>query len=648
MLTLPYVFSSGALFQQNSVLTITGTTEPKAKVTCDILPSYGADPSVVFADADGHFRLTIGTPAASFETYTVKITTDAGDEHVMSDVLFGELWMASGQSNMEMPNQAQHKPEQMYDRIRNKKIRVFNAFYPPFGADGEFPYEPDYMAKGQWLSADAPETLFDVSALATAFCDDVYDFLNKNADVPVGFLNVTWGGTSMYAWIPREAYENDEYMLERMKKCGHYRDRSTWNQAGGGNFQQCSAQYNVKIALVEGVRVRGVLWYQGENECAAEYNNRIYADYLRLYYRTYKERFAADPDSFMMFSSLLYLWTYGASGECSYGYLNEAFIETALESPDKFAFMPISDLEPEWSYQTGNHPIHPTHKYTVGARIASLVKRNVYGEVGQKSPATLESYEIDSSRIRLKFRNAGSGLYVKGNLHGMYIAADDGLYLPAECEVISADTLEIWCDEIDAPVHAAYAMQSLEPRTSLFAGDYPVASFYTDHENCLNIEARQWYDTEVETLWANKMHDDVLNFFLHPVWMPICGSEVCRDTAFCRESAASIRVCSDENLCGCRVKSYPYNRLDFAKYAALEVSLYNTNGLTAQLRLKIKDGEHVIPLEKKSDIGGGWSRYRADFGELPEGEIESMIFSFCFENDRYTFVNLEKPRLIRK
>ena len=96
------------------------------------------------------------------------------------------------------------------------------------------------------------------------------------------------------------------------------------------------------------------------------------------------------------------------------------------------------------------------------------------------------------------------------------------------------------------------------------------------------------------------------------------------------------------------MKSYPYNRLDFAKYAALEVSLYNTNGLSAKLSLKTKDGETDIPLEKKSDIGGGWSRYRADFCELPEGEIESMIFSFCFENDRYTFVNLEKPRLIRK
>ena len=117
MLTLPYVFSSGAMFQQNSVLTITGTAEPKAKVTCEILPSGGAESSWVYAGEDGRFKVNIGTPAASFDSYTIKLTTDTGDEHIMNDVLFGELWMASGQSNMEMPNQAQHKPELMYDRI---------------------------------------------------------------------------------------------------------------------------------------------------------------------------------------------------------------------------------------------------------------------------------------------------------------------------------------------------------------------------------------------------------------------------------------------------------------------------------------------------------------------------------------------------
>jgi len=647
MLTLPYIFSSGSLFQQNSVLTITGTTEPNAKVTCEILPSGGADSSTAFADSDGHFRVNIGTPEASFDPYTIRITNDAGEEHVMEDVLFGEIWLASGQSNMELANQSLHDTKPMYNSISAKNIRVFNAFYPPFGADGEFPYEPDYMAKGMWYKSENPESLRDVSALATAFADDLYDYLNQNEDVTVGFLNVTWGGTSMYAWIPREAYENDEYMLERMKKCGHYRDRSNWNQAEGSNFQQCSAQYNVKIALVEGVRVRGVLWYQGENECGAEFNNRIYADYLRLYHRTYKERFAAD-DNFVMISSLLYPWNYGVSGECCYGYLNEAFVKTAVESPEKFAFMPNADLEPEWSYHTGNHPIHPTHKYTIGRRMASVAFEKVYEGNTDYSPATLESHEIIGNRIRLKFRNVGCGLHVCGKLHGMYIAAADGLYLPAEYEIVDCDTLDIWCDEIDAPVNATYAMQSLETRVNLYANNFPVAPFYTDRENFLNIEARPWYDTSVETLWGLKIHDDVLDFFLHPVWMPEGDAEVCHDTCFRRDSSASVRVCADAGTFGCRVKSYPYNRLDFAKYAAMEVSFYNTNGMSAKLVLNTGDSEREFAFVKTADVGGGWSRYRADFSGLGEEEISSMSFRFAFKSDRYAFVNIERPRLIRK
>lgn len=649
MFTLPYVFSSGALFQQNSTLTIAGTTSPNAAVTASVACDEGIlTASTADSDETGSFSVRIQTPHASFKPYTVTLSTDKGDKHIMTDVLFGEIWLASGQSNMELMNSAMHDTAPLYSRIREKKIRVFSVAYPPFGAEGNFPWEPDHMAKGAWLSSDKPETFDPVSALATAFSDKIYDFLNRNADIPVGFLNATWGGTSMCSWLPRDLLSKDDYLVGRMKKVGQWRTPEDWNTAGGGNFQQCSAQYNVKIALLEGLQVRGVLWYQGENEAGAEFDHRIYADYLRFYHKVYTERFAADKNFFMMLSSLLYPWTYGPSGECSYGYLNEAFIETAVESPDKFAFMPIADLEPEWSYHTNNHPIHPTHKYKIGERLASLAIANVYGGDTQKSPATLEKAEAMGEKLRLTFRNVGTGLRIDGRAHGLYVAGSDRIYLPAEYEILSENTMDVWCDEISEPVHAAYAMQSLEPRCNLCAGEYPAAPFYTDRENRLHIEARPWYDTAVHTLWVNKMHDDVLDLFLHPVWLPIAGSEVCHDTAFRRESAASIRVSSDVNLCGCRVKSYPYNRLDFANFAALEVSLYNTNGLSAKLAIQTDAGETDLPLEKVRELGGGWSRYRADFSALPEGEIRSMIFSFYFENNRYPFVNLEKVRLIRK
>lgn len=649
MFTLPCVFTSGALFQQNSLLTITGTTTPNAALTVSITSDSGLFTTFATKSApNGSFQVKIQTPSASFRPYTITLSNDAGDVYVMTDVLFGEIWLASGQSNMELMNSAMHDPASMYHCIRMKKIRVFSVAYPPYGAEGNFPWEPDTMAKGTWISSDKPDDFHPVSALATAFANKLYDYLNANADIPVGFINATWGGTSMCSWLPRDAFENDEYLLRRMKEADQYKDIDSWNNAGGSNFQQCAAQYNVKIALLEGLQMRGILWYQGENEAGAEYDHRIYADYLRFYHKTYADRFAADKSCFMMLSSLLYPWTYGSSGECSCGYLNEAFVETAVESPDKFAFMPICDLEPEWSYQTNNHPIHPTHKYHVGERLASLAIANVYHGTCQKSPATLADYKIMGNKLRLTFRNTGNGLRISGEAHGLYVAGADGLYLPADYEIISEDTLDVFCPEIPEPLHVAYAMLSLEPRCNLYAGEYPVAPFYTDHENRLTMEARPWYDTSLHTLWANKMHDDTLDLFLHPIWLPLHDSEVCHDPTFCHESAASIRVSSETPTCGCRVKAYPYNRLDFAKYAALEVSLFNTSHMTAQLSLQTESGDIRYPFEIVRNLGDGWSRFRAVFSSLPNEEILSMTFTFSFDENRYTFVNLEKPRLIRK
>ena len=189
------------------------------------------------------------------------------------------------------------------------------------------------------------------------------------------------------------------------------------------------------------------------------------------------------------------------------------------------------------------------------------------------------------------------------------------------------------------------------PTNRFFAGEYPAAPFFTDKKNYINIEQRTWYDTAVESRWISKMRGDVLDLFFHPVWQPCEASEVCRDTAFRLRSAASLRVSSDEDAAakefGCFVKSYPYNRLDFGKFSALRVSLFNTDKLTASLTLETADGSVTLPFEKIEDEKGGWSRWEAKFTGLPEGEITRMVFTFKRDSDRYAFVNLERPRLVK-
>ncbi len=649
MFTIPHVFSSGALFLQNSTLTISGNASANAVVSAKILAENGDCffAATALADEKGDFSLTLSTPAASFKPYTVALSSDKGDSHIMTDVLFGELWLATGQSNMELANASLPHTAAMYESIRSRKIRAYFVKHP-VPDSGPFPWNPDHSAEGDWIHSQSPEGFDPVSALATSFSRDLFDKLNRDADVPVGFLNSCWGGTNMVCWLPRDAVNADTFLHDRLADCGMVSTEENWNSAGGGNFQQMHAMYNAKIAPLEGVKVRGVLWYQGENDVGNEFEKKIYGDLLRFYHRVYGERFAADKEHFPMICSLLAPWFYGDSGECNRCYLNDAIVETAVGDPDKFTFTPVGDLPLEWSYHTGNHPIHPTHKYPVGARFAKLAYANAYGE-GQKAAASLVSCEKKGDSLLLTFRNVGTGLRMGGGMvRTLYVAGADDLYLPAEAQILSPDTLKVWCDAITDPVNVAYAVQSPESNCNLYAGDFPVAPFFTDRSKPLNIEARVWYDTSAHTVLTSKIHEEVLDFFYRPIWLPLGDCEVCHDEAFRRDSVASIRVAADGPVFGCRVKSYFANKLNFEKFGGMEVSLFNTKGLDARLRLRYADAAVELPFEKISELSGSWSRWKVTFGELPAGEIQAMEFLFTQNGNRYHFVNLERPRLLKK
>lgn len=649
MWNLPHIFTSGALFQAEAPLTLRGTVCPHGDVTGELKNSVGAVACTkkVVADEEGRFTLTLHTPTASFEEHSLQLTSGA-DTLTLDHILFGELWLASGQSNMEMVNGSIPKSESMYDAVADKRIRVYHVDYLPQFGSADFPWEPDPLNTGRWIAADDREGLSGVSACGLQFVSALYDFLNVKKDVPVGFLNASWGGTPMSAWIPRDAIEQDAAIAALMKQHGHYPEKERWNTLGDTNFIQPSCQYNVKIAPLEGLKFRGMIWYQGESDCNFECVHPYYADYLRFYHRIYRERFAADPARFLMISSLIYPWIYGESGECKLGYLNDAFVQTATESPDKFAYVPIGDLEPIWIHHQSNHPIHPGHKYAVGARLFQIAAARVYGHPGQQAPAYLKSCERTGNRLRLRFDSVGTGLYVAGKVaHGLYVAGADGVYLPAAHTILSPDTLEVWCDAIPEPCHAAYGVQSMEPRCNVFAGAFPLTPFFTNRADPIRIEARPWYDTAVSAVWAGQRWDEVLDVFFHPVWEPLAASQVCRDSAFCHESEASVRVCGEQDAFGCFVRAYPYNRLDLQRYAGLQVELYNTAHLRAKLVLVTDEGETAFPLEPVQEPKDGWQRFEARFGELSPAEIRRMEFRFCQTDTPYRFVNLERPRLLK-
>ncbi len=646
MWKLPSIFASGALFQADASVTVRGETCPQATVWGRIYTADGVfSEAQAVADDTGVFRVTLTTPSASFSPCVVELS-DGETVHRMEDVLFGELWLTSGQSNMEMTNSFIPGSQELFDRVVAQKVRVYTVDYIPCCDTVGFPWEPDPWMSGRWIFPDDRAGLDQVSACGLMFTAELYDFLQQNRQVPVGFLNASWGGTPITAWFPRDEVEADPVMTERLERAGRYPKLQAWNTRGFCNHEQTTCQYNTKIAPLEGVRVRGLLWYQGETDCSVEYDRRDYAEYLRFYYRIYRERFAAFPEDFRMLSVLIYPWTYGPSGECYLGYLNQAFIDTATESPDRFGYIPIGDLEPVWAVGS-NHPIHPAHKYAVGRRLARLAIASVYGGGEQTAPAFLLSCEPQGARLRLRFASVGTGLYVAGpRTIGLYVAGEDGRYFPAECQVTGPDTLEVWCDSVSDPVYTAYGVLSLEVCCNLFAGEYPVTPFYTETDRPLRIEARPWYDMTRTTVWGCRtMEEQAWDLFYRPVWNGVGDSELCTDTAFCREEAASLRVASAGAELGCFVRSYPYNRLDLQNYDGLTVDVFNADGVEAELVLSTEDGEQRFPLYRVEELGYGWGRYRALWQEITPQEIQMMAFRFRQGERNYRFVNLERVRL---
>ena len=641
MIRLPSVFSSGALFQQNSTLTIRGYSD-RFSVTVRLMLDNRTIEETTSVVSGGCFEAEIATPAASMQAYTISLSD--GEELLLENILFGELWLASGQSNMSFTNASMFGCDAYLDTLRGLPIRTFVQHYPELKNQAEFPRQPSDALSGHWCDADDSARMRAAFACGTAFLKELTHYFRDR--IPVGILNAAWGGTPMLAWLPEDAVLADTVLCPKLAAASLFPVESEWNQKGEGNKNQPYCQYNLKIAPLLGVRIRGIIWYQGESDTGAEFDRRIYSAYLHCYHTVYSQRFAADPLNFMMISSLLYPWSYGVSGETNIGVLNQTFIDIAVREPHKFAFVPIGDLPPIWSHHTGNHPIHPCNKYDIGYRMALLAETNSYDRGSQRTPATMMSCERDGSRLLIRFRHASSGLHIHGDkLRGIYVAGKDNLYLAAQSEIVAPDTIAVWHPYLTEPVHAAYGYSSFEEGCNLFAGELPAAPFATDTENRIRIECKPWLDPATQRVWALNPLDKTRDVFYHPVWHTTGESEICTDPAFTR-TGLSLRICSSEEIFGAYVKSHPYNRLDLQNYTALKMHMYCAAELDPQLVLSFAEGDPLtLPIKHTESLGDGWDAYEVCFDGLPEADITRMTFRFHGKQAPY-FVNMEALTLV--
>ncbi len=478
-LSLPQIFSDGMVLQQEKPLPVWGSAAPHAVVNLEL------DGTEVTATADeaGNWRAEL--PARSFGGPYEMIVTSGEETVEFQDVLVGEVWLASGQSNMAWVLRKSTDGDLDGALSANPLIRFST------GARG-------------WVEA-GPATSGNFSGVAYHFANT----LQRALGVPVGIIQRARGSSAAEAWVAEDTLREDgrfEPMLnhwQQVIEAGwdqeeqdrlHAEAVAAWQarvDAGtaGGERQPYTPRnpitgpkrpgiyFHSLLTPVAGYGIRGAIWYQGEANAtrAKEY------EYLFPLLITSWRDLWQDPDLPFLWAQLPNFRSRKVVENSTWAELREAQSKTlSLPATGQAVTIDVGSA----------HTIHPPNKLDVGRRLARIALADYYGvRVAAHSP-TYASHEIVGNRIRVKFDSVGGGLTQgpePGPIPGFAIAGDDRVFHPATARIIAPDTVEVSSPHVPSPTAVRYAW-AYNPEVNLYSTeDLPVTPFRTDDWDAIEV-----------------------------------------------------------------------------------------------------------------------------------------------------------------
>jgi sialate O-acetylesterase len=393
------------------------------------------------------------------------------------DVLVGEVWVCSGQSNMQWPMKLSDMPEpDTIQKSSDPQMRLFTV--PRRAAD-----TPQSDVQARWEPCD-PSTLPEFSAVAYFFGRRLRQELN----VPVGLISSNYGGTPAEAWTSCAALRFDPVLrnlLDRQAQAAAaYPSRlAEWRRAMDAHRQEADkarqegrepprppAQpqdpaespqrpgglYNAMIAPLIPYAIRGVIWYQGESNAGEAW---LYRRLFPAMIRNWRANWGQGDFPFLFVQLAPYTRIKPEPGDSKWAELREAQLLTALNVPNT-AMAVITDLGDE-------DDIHPRRKAPVGERLALAALAKAYARKVEYSGPVYRKMQVEGSRVRLSFDHAEGGLVVHGDrLTGFAIAGGDGRFVNAEARV-EGDQVIVWSPQVPRPAAVRFGW-----------ADYPVVNLY--------------------------------------------------------------------------------------------------------------------------------------------------------------------------
>ena len=442
---LPQFFSDGMVLQQQSECNLWGWTEPGKKVS--ISTSWDKKSFMVTARKDGLFSLKVKTPEAGGPYF---IGFKDQDYVQLSNVMIGEVWICSGQSNMEM--QMKGFKQQPVEGTTEELLRCKDANLRLFTVKRQASLTPEQDVTGQWNEAN--------SASVREFSATAYYFgraLRQVLDVPVGLICTSWGGSACEAWMHPD-------WLKAFPKVNQHVTEADVEKLQ----QRCpTALYNGQLKPLVGYTMRGAIWYQGED-------NIPRYDYYAPLMKAMVEGWRSDwkQGNFPFYYCQIAPYDYSLIGWENSQYLREqqAKAETMIDNA-RMAVLMDAGLE---------YGIHPRKKRQAGERLAFLALSNTYEQKGLPDFATYKEVTFQNDTAVVSFDRSKEWVYFE---HGpksqnFEIAGADKVFYPAEAWV-SRNRVYVHSDKVKAPVAVRYAFRDWVEGDLMHDG-LPVSSFRTD------------------------------------------------------------------------------------------------------------------------------------------------------------------------
>jgi sialate O-acetylesterase len=441
--TLPKIFGNHMVLQAERTVPVWGKASPNEKVKVTL----GDSTAEATAGENGKWEVKLATPKAGGP---FKLIVEGTNKIELDDVLIGEVWVCSGQSNMEWTVQQSLNADEEAKKANFPQIRMFKVQH-------NAAKDPQEDCVGTWVVC-SPEVVKGFSAVGYFYARNLHEELN----VPMGMISTNWGGTICEAWTSRPTLESDAEYAEILNRAKEFKM---------GNPNQASVLYNGMIHPIQTYGMRGAIWYQGESNLSrAEQYGKLFPAMITDWRKLWKQ------GDFPFYFAQIAPYAYNKMADTKQlPELWESQVKT-LETTNTgmAATTDIGDVK----------DIHPKNKQEVGRRLALIALANTYGkkEVIYSGPM-YTSQAVEGNKIRIKFKHTAGGLMTKEDkpVSHLQICGADKKFVDA-VGTIDGETLLVSAAGVEQPVAVRFGWgDTAEPNLYNKAG-LPACPFRSDSE----------------------------------------------------------------------------------------------------------------------------------------------------------------------